>query len=334
MSYQQLSEQERYVICHLHRYGLSPAEIGRRLNRHRATIGRELSRNRDPYSRPHHDDYFYDTAMRLTRERRDRANRRYKLDNTPLGESVRRGLQQRWSPQQIVGRIKRDHCKDLSMRVTHETIYRWVYRRSAAGEPWHQQLRRRHRKRRRRCIRRDSRGLIPGRVGIEQRPDVVQRRSRFGDWEADTMQGAKGTGALATHVERKSRYLLARKLPDQRAQTFNHATIKAFEGIPDELRKTLTCDNGKEFTHFKHIEQRLKFNIYFAHPYAAWERGTNENTNGLLRDFFPKGIDFNRVSHAQVAKVQRMINNRPRQCLNYTTPAEVLSDIPGVALRN
>ena len=334
MSYEQLSEQERYVICHMHRYGFSHAEIGRRLNHHRGTIGRELRRNRDPYARPGHDDYFYDTATRLTRERRDHANRRYKIDDTPLGEAIRHGLSQRWSPQQIAGRIKRGHRDDPAMHITHETIYRWVYRRSEAGEPWYKQLRRRHHKRRRRCARRDHRGLIPGRIGIEQRPDVVQRRSRFGDWEADTMQGAKGTGALATHVERKSRYLLARKLADQCAHTFNLATIKAFAVIPSKLRKTLTCDNGKEFAHFKHIEQRLNFDVYFANPYAAWERGTNENTNGLLRDFFPKGIDFRRVSHAQVAKAQRMLNNRPRKCLNYQTPAEVLSTIPGVALRN
>jgi len=333
MPYEQLSEHERYVICHLHRYGLSHAQIGRRLHRHRGTIGRELGRNRDPYSRPGHDAYFYDTATRLTRERRDHANRRYKIDDTPLGESVRHGLKQRWSPQQIAERLNRDHRDDPTMRVTHETIYRWVYRRSAAGEPWHEQLRRRHRKRRRRCARQAHRGLIPGRVGIEQRPAVVDRRCRFGDWEADTIQGAIGRGALATHVERKSRYLLIRKLADQRARTFSLATIKAFGAIPAKLRKTLTCDNGKEFACFKQIERRLDFEVYFAHPYAAWERGTNENTNGLLRDFFPKGIDFTRVSHARVAKVQRMLNNRPRKCLNYRTPAEVLSDIPGVALR-
>lgn len=324
-----LTEQERYVICHLHMAGFSQAAIGRTLGRHRATIGRELKRNRSPIGR----GYFYDTATRLSRQRRDRANRRYKLDDTPLGEWVRRGLQRRWSPQQIAERLKRDHRDDPAMRVTHETIYCWVYRRSAAGEPCHEPLRRRHRKRRRRCARRVHRGQIPGRIGIEQRPAVVDRRSRFGDWEADTMQGAKGQGALATHVERKSRYLLIRKLTDQRAQTFNHATIKVFGAIPGRLRKTLTCDNGKEFARFKQIETRLNIDVYFANPYAAWDRGTNENTNGLLRDFFPKGIDFTRVSHARVAKVQRMLNNRPRKCLNYRTPAEVLSDIPGVALR-
>ena len=328
-----LTEQERYVICHMRWAGFNRAAIGRRLGRHRATIGRELKRNRSPFGQV----YFYDTATRLARERRDRANRRYKLDDTPLGESVQDGLRQRWSPQQIVGRLQRDHGNsggDPAMRVTHETIYRWVYRRSAMGEAWHEQLRRRRRTRRRRCARRENRGCIPGRVGIEQRPAVVDRRSRFGDWEADTMQGAKGRGALATHVERKSRYLLMRKLTDQRADTFSRATINAFQTIPDKFRKTMTCDNGKEFARFKKFGRRLNIDVYFANPYAPWERGTNENTNGLLRDFFPKGADFTRVSHACVAKVQRSLNNRPRKCLNYRTPAEVLFAPPRVALRN
>lgn len=333
-----LTEQERYVICHMRWGGFSPAAIGRELGRHRATIGREIKRNPTAFGQA----YYYDTAARLTRERRDRANRRYKLDGasgdtpggTPLGDYVREGLRQRWSPQQIAGRLKREYRNDPAMHITHETIYRFVYRRSALGEPLSEQLRRRHRKRRRRCARRENRGHIPGRVGIEQRPAVVDRRSRFGDWEADTMQGAKGKGALATHVERKSRYLLTRKLSDQRAGTFNRATVRVFQAIPGRLRKTLTCDNGKEFARFKHIEQRLNFDVYFANPYAAWERGTHENTNGLLRDYFPKGTDFSRVSHVRVAKVQRMLNNRPRKCLNYRTPFEVLSALPGVALRN
>ena len=148
------------------------------------------------------------------------------------------------------------------------------------------------------------------------------------------MEGAKGKGALATHVERRSRYTLTRKLTNRRADTFSRATINAFRSIPGKLRKTMTCDNGKEFARFKDIERRLKLTVYFANPYAAWERGTNENTNGLLRDFFPKGTDFTRITHAEVARAQRMLNNRPRKCLNYRTPAEVLSALPGVALRN
>lgn len=328
-----LTEKERYVICHLSIAGFSQAEIGRRLGRHRGTIGRELQRNRAPFG----SNYYYDTATRLARERRDSANRRYKLDDTPLGKRVRDGLRKRWSPEQIVGRLRYgggDFRNDPTMKVTPETIYRWVYRRSARGEKWYQQLRRRQRKRYRRSVRRAQRGRFSGRVGIEERPAVVDRRTRFGDWEADTMQGAQGKGAVATHVERKSRYTLVRKLDDQRAETFTRATIRAFRSIPATLRRTLTCDNGKEFAQFKTIERRLNFKVYFANPYAAWERGTNENTNGLLRDFFPKGIDFTRVTHTQVARAQRLLNNRPRKCLNFRTPAEVLSPRPAVALRN
>ena len=281
--------------------------------------------------------YFYDTAGRLAAERRTAANERYKLDDadSDLGRYVRDGLNERWSPEQIVGRMRHDHPDDPTMRTTHETIYRWVFRRAAMGERWHEQLRRRRARRRRRIPGgRSGRGRIPGRVGIEQRPTIVDERERFGDWESDTVEGAKGRGGLATHVERKSRYTLARKIVDKRVVTFNRVSIAAFRTIPPELLRTLTADNGKEFAGFAALEKRLALNVYFADPHSPWQRGANENTNGLLRDFFPKGTDFRRVSHHRVAKAQRMLNNRPRKCLNYRTPREVLNDLPGVALRN
>jgi IS30 family transposase len=337
MPYSQLSESERYVICHMRQAGCTQAAMARELGRSPGTISRELARNADP--RNPRGGYFYDTAQRLADERRDDANRRYKLDDadSPLGRSVREGLAQRWSPQQIVGRLRRDHAEgaDGSMRVTHETIYRWVYRRSVLGETLHQRLRRRRARRKRRIPgERDGRGRIPGRVGIEQRPAIVEQRARFGDWESDTVEGAKGRGALATHVERKSRYVLVRKLDDKRADTFNRATIAALGTIPAELRHTLTADNGKEFAAFAQLERRLKLGVYFADPHAPWQRGANEHTNGLLRDFFPKGVDLSRVSPREVAIAQRMLNNRPRKCLDYRTPREVLNALPGVALRN
>jgi IS30 family transposase len=179
----------------------------------------------------------------------------------------------------------------------------------------------------------DFRGLIKGRVGIEHRPAIVDRRRRFGDWESDILEGAKHRGYLATHVERKSRYLIARKLANKQSVTFAHATIEAFRRIPQKWRKTMTADNGKEFAKFKDIEKRLGFNVYFARPYAAWERGANENTNGLLRQFFPKGSDFSTVTALVVAKSVRILNNRPRKCLGYRTPREVLFKRPIVALR-
>lgn len=203
------------------------------------------------------------------------------------------------------------------------------------GERWHECLRRRHTRRRCRIPgERRLRGQIPGRVGIEQRPAVVQRRSRFGDWESDTLEGGKGTGVMVTHVERKSRYVRLGLLTDKRSVTLTDATGRLLRDLPAMLRRTLTADNGKEFCDFAAIERRLKLRIYFSNPYSPWERGTNENTNGLLRDWFPKGSDFRRVTAREVAQAQRMMNNRPRKCLNLPSALRYLLHPPGVALRS
>jgi len=328
MPYHHLTQQERYVISHMTMAGFSQAQIARRLGRDRGTISRELRRNTHPYDHT----YFYDVAQDQAQRRRTQANQRYRLATGQLGEVVRDRLRQTWSPEQIAGRLQQDYPDDPDMHVSHETIYQWVYRHHAQG--WHQHLRRRRPRRRPRIPNRIPRGLIRDRVGIEQRPKIVERRKRFGDWEADTVEGAKGTGGLATHVERRSRYLLAGKLSDKRADTYARTTTRLYRDLPASLRRTITGDNGKEFAQFKTIERQLKVRVYFARPYAAWERGTNENTNGLLREFFPKGSDFTKVSHHQVARATKLLNNRPRKCLNYRTPAQVLSAIPGVALRN
>lgn len=335
----QLTTEDRYIITHMHLAGLSNATIASRLGRHRATVGRELRRNRDTWG-----GYHYSGAQRQADERRVDACRRYKLDHSPLGRFMRDGLRQRWSPQQIAGRLEREYPRDPSMRVTHETIYRWVYRRHELGERWDKRLRRRHKRRRRRVVgeRADSgasgasggRGRIPDRVGIEQRPAVVNARRRFGDWEADTIEGAKGAGLIVTCVERKSRYTRLGKLTDKKAATLSSVTCSILRRLPGKLRRTSTVDNGKEFADFKTIQRGLKLKVYFANPHAPWERGTNENTNGLLRDYFPKGTNFSRITPARLASVQRMLNNRPRKCLGYRTPIEVLNALPGVALRN
>ena len=333
----QLSVQERYVITHMHNAGFSNTQIARHLGRHRATVGRELRRNRDAFG-----VYHYDPAQRSAEHRRTCACQRYKLDNpsggagrSPLSRFVRRGLRQRWSPQQISGRLERDYPRDPMMRISHETIYRFVYRRYQQGERWHEQLRRRHKRRRPRCVgQRAARGQIPKRVGIEQRPACVDQRRRFGDWESDTVEGAKGTGLIATHVERKSRYTRLGKLKNKKADTLSAVTCAVMKDLPKKLRRTMTPDNGKEFADFATIERDLELKVYFANPHAPWERGTNENTNGLLRDFFPKGTDFRTITHTRLARVQQMLNNRPRKCLDYRTPREVLNALPGVALRN
>jgi transposase, IS30 family len=334
----QLSVRERYVITHMHNAGFSNTTIARELGRHRATIGRELGRNRGVFG-----VYHYDPAQGLADARRSDASRRYKLDapGSDLGRFVRHGLRQRWSPQQIQGRLERERRRsggDPTMRITHETIYRFIYRRHQLGEHWHEQLRRRHKRRRSRSVGQrgtsGGRGQIPGRVGIEQRPAAANDRRRFGDWESDTVEGAKGTGLIATHVERKSRYTRLGKLKNKKAATLTAVSCATLHDLPRKLRRTLTADNGKEFADFASIERGLKMKVYFANPHAPWERGTNENTNGLLRDFFPKGSDFRQITNARLAHVQQMLNNRPRKCLNYRTPREILNALPGVALRN
>jgi transposase, IS30 family len=331
----QLSIRERYVITHMHNAGFSNAVIARQVGCHRATIGRELRRNRDVF-----DVYHYQPAQRAAEHRRTSASQRYKLDapGSDLGRYVRHGLRQRWSPQQIQGRLEREHRRpggDPAMRITHETIYRFIYRRYEQGEHWHEQLRHRHKRRRPRCVgQRTARGQIPGRVGIEERPIAANNRRRFGDWESDTVEGAKGTGLIATHVERKSRYTRLGKLKNKKAVTLSAVTCAVMKDLPKKLRRTLTADNGKEFADFATIERGLKLKVYFADPHAPWQRGANENTNGLLRDFFPKGSDFRTISNARLAHVQQLLNNRPRKCLDYRTPREVLNVLPGVALRN
>jgi len=184
-------------------------------------------------------------------------------------------------------------------------------------------LRRHHKKRRKQRRYGSCRGLIPGRVNISERPEAADNRKRFGDWEGDTLEGAKGSGGIASHVERKSRYLVAAKLSDKSAETMTTASAMAFRRVPKLMRKTLTVDNGKEFAHFKQLEKKTSFSIYFADPYSAWQRGSNENTNGLIRQYFPKGTNFKDTINKDIALVVKKLNHRPRKSLNYQTPHEV-----------
>lgn len=330
MSYTQLTTTERYQITYMRMTGISQAEIARELGRHRSTIGRELARNPDRFC-----GYHYMTAERLASTRRTQASQRYKLNDLALQSKVHCGLIQRWSPQQIAGRLKRDHPNDETMHISHEAIYQWLYRQHQQGNDWHTCMRQPRVKRRSRCVgkRCEIRGILPGRVGIEHRPPVVDRRERFGDWEADTVEGAKGTGLLVTQVERKSRYVMLGKLDTKQAATLRRVSIALFAQLPGCLRRTMTADNGKEFAEFANIQKALNMKVYFANPHSPWERGSNENTNGLLRDFFPKGCDMSVVTDDDVALAQALLNNRPRKCLNYQTPREVLNKLPRVALR-
>jgi IS30 family transposase len=233
----------------------------------------------------------------------------------------------------IAGRLRRLHPNKPELQVSTETIYRWIYRDGAAGGSLFRLLRRGHKKRRRQPRYGTGRGLLVGRVSIHERPACVAKRERFGYWEGDTLEGRKGTGHIATHIERKSRYLLAAKLKDKSALVTAQGVVAAYRRIPRALRKTLTLDNGKEFARFKQIEQATRLSIYFADPYAAWQRGANENVNGLLRQYFPKGADLSNVTDQSLALIVNKLNHRPRKCLNFLTPHEVFSAAKRGALR-
>ena len=211
------------------------------------------------------------------------------------------------------------------MRVSHETIYRWIYLDAIEGGTLYHHLRRRRKRRRRQKRYGSGRRFIPGRVSISERPVMVETRERFGDWEGDTVEGKKSTGYFATHVERKSRYLIAAKLHNKKAESLTIKSIKAFWRIPKKMRKTLTVDNGREFARFKELEDKTGLTVYFADPYSAWQRGTNENTNGLIRDYFPKGTDFKMITKKVLNQVQNQLNERHRKTLQYESPLNTIS---------
>jgi len=321
MSYNHLTENERYVISHLKLAGYSLREIGRHLGRHHTTISREITRNRSTYS----DDavYWYYVTHPTATKRCHKARHHRRRNHRRLYNYVASKIRLDWSPETIAARLKLDHPDDDKMRISHETIYRWIYLDAKDSGSFYHHLRRRRKKRRRQKRYGSARRFIEGRVSIAERPAIVESRERFGDWEGDTIEGKKSTGYIATHVERKSRYLMAAKLANKKAELLTAESTKAFWRIPKKMRQTLTVDNGKEFSRFKELEIKTGLTVYFADPYSAWQRGTNENTNGLLRQYFPKGTDFRKITKEAVAFSVKKLNYRPRKCLGYQSPHEV-----------
>lgn len=331
MSYTHLTKHERYIINHLHLAGRTLTAIGKHLNRSTGTISRELRRN----AAEGPDIYWDYRAQILADSRRTEGLEPYKLSAGPLLDEVQQRLLRGHSPQQISGRLKLEHPGDPAFSISHEAIYQWVY--AQESPQWHLSLRKKqnHRFPQRRG-QPSKQGQIIDRVGIEHRPVEVQDRARLGDWESDTLCGEPGTGGVAVHVERASRMLVAAKIKDRTADQFAGQTLAAFgrAGVPKTACLTLTADNGKEFAQFSKLEIGLGLKVYFAHPHAPWERGTNENTNGLIREYFPKGIDFRKITKSQVDNMTDSMNNRPRKCLGYQTPREVFEKLAGVALQN
>jgi len=308
----QLNLHEREKISQLWEAGESKAEIARQLERHPSSIGRELRRNGEA------DDYSAVVAQAKADARRRQRPLVRKLERPEVNAYVRQGLAQRWSPEQIAGRSRRDCQRQPRRWVSHTTIYRWI---AGDGDRQHWESLLRFGRQRRQP---ETRGKLPARADIAGRPAVVEARRRFGDWEGDTVVGKQGRGGLVTLVERKSGFALVTKVQRLKARNVARSATRQLALLPAGLLRTATFDNGKEFADHESITQATGIDIYFARPYHAWERGSNESFNGLLRQFFPKGTDFTGISPLEVKHVHNLLNDRPRKRLDYRTPREVL----------
>jgi transposase, IS30 family len=326
MQYKQLTTEERVTIQMLRGQGKSLRQIAQALDRPPSTIAREVRRNGygSRYLARHAKERALSRTKNIFRyERvRDELVRAYVIEKLKVG----------WSPEQIAGRIRID-CP--GKKVSHEAIYQFVYRRYFQGaEDLRPFLKRRHRRRQRkgdRTVRRLKRH--GSRPWIDDRPSVVESRERVGDWEGDTMVSSASPPVLVTLAERKSGLVRIRKAPRPTAREVSSAMINVLWHLPDRLRQTLTLDNGSEHSAWRHVERYGKVKVFFAHPYHSWERGTNENTNGLIRWYLPKKTDFARVSPTAIQAIEDALNNRPRKRLGWRTPLEVFNS-EGVALRS
>jgi IS30 family transposase len=326
-NYKHLSLEEREHLAQLHWEGKSLGEIAKELGRSKSTLSRELARN----SAPKHDRYTPCRAHARSCERKTSANTHERLKNDLIRQYVRQGLELGWSPEQIAGRLPKDHP---NQSVNHEAIYQFIYHRQNPDRlEMINQLRRAHRKRRNKSIgRKERKTKIPNRIPIEARPKSVESRNHYGHWEGDSLISRKSKAALNTLVERKSRLVLISKLDRKGAAETNKAVIKRLKNLPAAGRRTLTLDNGTENASHEKLTAKLGIKCYFAHPYASWERGTNENINGLIRWYLPKGTDFSKIGKEQIAQIEFLLNSRPRKCLGYKTPLEAAAS--SVALRD
>jgi transposase, IS30 family len=311
--YHHLTGEQRCQIEALKRSRMSNAAIARQLGVDRATIGREITRNRA------RGGYRGRTACKKATARRACASAAPRKMTSALLALIKEKLtREQWSPDQISGWIAREGKGDINP----ETIYRHIWADKKKGGTLHTHLRHGGKKYNRRKGKHTWRGIIPGRIDIDRRPAVVNEKSRIGDWEGDTIAGSNHQSALLSHVERKSKFTRLHKLHAATAPNTTAATVHDLRRDSDKVL-TITYDNGKEFAGHDRIAEILHADVFFAKPYHAWERGLNEHTNGLVRQYFPKGTDFATVSDEEIATVEKKLNNRPRKVLAYATPCEV-----------
>lgn len=307
-----LTSEERDRIAQLRHRGADQKEIAQALSRSPATISRELRRNRTG------NEYFAAQAQQQAEQRQSQRPLVCKMDHHEINEAVRRGLTHEWAPEQIAGRLAQQHPDCPDRQVSAQTIYNWIEQDDDC-EHWQTFLRRRGK----RPYRRKHLATTGDAGRISQRPEVIEQRLRLGDFEGDTVLGPPGTGGLATLVDRKSRYTIVVKIHSKQADHVHQKIKERMKQLDEERRHSITFDNGTEFARCQRLEKHLGMQLYFADPGCPYQRGTNENTNGLIRQYFPKGTDFRDITHNEVREVENLLNNRPRACLGFRTPAEV-----------
>lgn len=321
MAYRRITAEERRLIYSWIQDGAPQSEIARRLSRNPGSISREIGRN---------------TGLRGYRSKQahEKAQAQAKRGGPRrFTDGVRREAETRiragWTPAIISGRAR------LEGRpwVCAETIYTHIYADAKAGGTLWTNLPRAKRKRRRRCPRQDGRGRgqIPNQRRIDTRPAEVETRLTVGHWEGDLINGANGTGNLATLVERLSRFTLVGRTDSKEAEEVARKVCALFKTLPPEARQSVTFDNGKEFARHEEIAADTVMDVFFAHPYHSWERGTNENTNGLIRRLYPKKSSFAGIGRAEIGRIDAFLNDRPRKCLGWSTPRETLTAFLGCA---
>jgi transposase, IS30 family len=317
--YQHLSKEERFYIWQALRHGQTQKQVAIALGRHPSTICREIKRNKYPQCHV----YTYHWAMQLWRYRKQRGHQTKHRKLTPeLGEVIILLVKQYLSPEQVSGYLKKHH--DVS--ISHETIYRFIFSNPERKETLKPFLRQGLKRRRKRYGSGARASRIPARVSITERPSVVDDKQRLGDWECDTVIGKDRKSVLVTVVDRASLFTCCSRVYSRTAKVVSSAIIRLLLPYKERV-KTLTFDNGSEFVQHLKIAKALNAETYFAHPYSSWERGINENTNGLLRQFFPKQTDFALVTWKQVKNAVDNLNNRPRKTRDYLTPNQIFNDV-------
>jgi IS30 family transposase len=329
MSYTHLTPFERGKVELMLEANKNPTQIAKALGRARTTISREIARNKRPTG------YKAELAQEDYKKRRKNCRPKSKLAFEPLRKEVLTLIgEEKLTPELAAGRLRREYPNDPKMQISHETVYQSIFRDEHMLGGLAEDLPRAGTKRRKRSARKKSKGpAIPDRVSIVERPLIVETRSDFGHWEGDLVVGKGQDGFILTLVERKSRLLRAVPVPTKHAELVCGAASEALLDFPRSWLKTLTFDNGKEFAAHKLITEQTGIRVFFAEPYSSYQRGSNEQVNGLIRRYLPKGTSFAELTAQRVEQIEHAINNRPRKCLEYQSPYEVSSNYREIVLR-